>query len=100
MKDAFDDLERDLRAVVRARRRRRMPSLPMLAVLGALVLGGGGAVAATQIARDPEVEREGAKLALQAVSETIRAGGCEHPRRFTRRSGGPVLPSIARALPA
>jgi hypothetical protein len=101
MKDAFDDLERDLRTVVRARRRRRLPSLPMLAVLGALALGGGGAVAATQIARDPDAEREGAKLASQAIAESAHARGCEPARRSAGSvTDGPLLPSIARALPA
>ncbi len=101
MKDAFDDLERDLRAAVRARRRRRLPSAPVFAVIGALVLGGGGAVAATQIARDPHVDREGEKLAMQAATDTRRAPGCEHPTRFTHSViDGPLLPSIARALPA
>jgi len=101
MKDAFDDLERDLRAAVRARRRRRLPSVPMLAVLVALALGGGGALAATQLARDPHVEREAARLATRAANDTIRAQGCEHPRRFARSViDGPLLPSIARALPA
>jgi hypothetical protein len=101
MRDAFDDLERDLRAAVRARRRRRLPAAPALVLIGALALGGGGAVAATQIARDPDAEREGAKLAQQAASDTVRAPGCEHPTRFTRSTiDGPLLPSIARALPA
>ena len=102
MKDAFDDLERDLRAAVRARRRRRLPSVPMLAVLVALALGGGGALAATQLARDPHVEREAARLA-DAGGRTTRSArsGCEHPRRFARSViDGPLLPSIARALPA
>jgi hypothetical protein len=101
MRDAFDDLERDLRAAVRARRRRRLPSTPVLGVLAVLALGGGGAVAATQIARDPDVEREGAKLAAQAAADTIRSPGCEYPSRFTQSViDGPLSPAIARALPA
>ena len=101
MSDAFDDLERDLRAAVRARRRRRLPSAPVLGVIAALALGGGGAVAATQIARDPGVERAGEKLAMRAAEDTRRAPGCEHPTRFTHSViDGPLLPAIARALPA
>jgi hypothetical protein len=99
MKDAFDDLERDLRAVVRARRRRRLPSVPMLAVLVALALGGGGAVAATQLTRDPDVAREGAELAHRAVAAVTRVPACR-PARGRVADTGPVLPAITRALPA
>jgi hypothetical protein len=99
MKDAFDDLERDLRAAVRARRRRRLPSVPMLAVLVALALGGGGAVAATQLARDPDVDREGAELAHRAVAAVAHVPACR-PAHGHVAGGGRVLPAITRALPA
>ena len=48
MRDAFDDLERDLRRVVRARRRRRARRALVVAVAAVLALAG---VAASQIAR-------------------------------------------------
>jgi hypothetical protein len=99
MNDAFDDLERDLRAAVRARRRRRAPSAPLLAALVALALGGGGAVAATQISRDPDVSREGAALAERAVAASTRVPACR-PAHGRVADTGPVLPSITRALPA
>jgi hypothetical protein len=65
------------------------------------VLGGGGAVAATQIARDPGVDREGERLAMRAAAETTHSPGCRHPSRFPQSVvDGPLLPAIARALPA
>jgi hypothetical protein len=99
MNDAFDDLERDLRAAVRARRRRRLPSAPVLAAIGALVLGGGAAVAATQIAHDPDAGREGAALADRAVAAVARVPACR-PAHGHVANSGLVLPSITRALPA
>ena len=55
MRDAFDDLERDLRRVVRRRRRRRAQRALVVAVAAVLLLAG---VAASQIAQAPDVERE------------------------------------------
>jgi hypothetical protein len=102
MKDAFDDLERDLRAAVRSRRRPRLLRTPMLALAAALVLGGGGAVAATQIKSSPDERRQGIALAERAINDTHDTGGCSHagkPKQ-TVVTGIPVLPAIARALPA
>lgn len=103
MKDAFDDLERDLRAAVRSRRRRpRLLRTPMLALAAALALGGGGAVAATQIKSSPDERHAGVLLAERAINDTHDTGGCSHagkPRQ-TVVTGIPVLPAIARALPA
>ena len=101
MKDAFDDLERDLRAAVRARRRPRLVRMPVLALAAALVLGGGGAVAATRIATSPSAEREGIALAHRAVGDTIAAPACGRPAKTGRTTvgDGPVLPEIARLLP-
>jgi hypothetical protein len=99
MSDAFDDLERDLRAVVRARRRRRAPSAPLLGALVALALGGGGAVAATRLGSDPHAEREGAVLAGRAVAATGRLAACR-PAHGRVADTGPVLPALTRALPA
>ncbi|MDA0159198.1 hypothetical protein OM076_02885 [Solirubrobacter ginsenosidimutans] len=102
MKDAFDDLERELRSAVRARRRPRLLRTPLLALAAALVLGGGGAVAATQIKSSPDERREGIALAEQAINDTHDVGGCSHegkPRQ-TVVTDIPVLPAIARALPA
>ena len=55
MRDAFDDLERDLRRAVRRRRRRRAQRALVVAVAAVLLLAG---VAASQIAQAPDVERE------------------------------------------
>jgi hypothetical protein len=100
MKDAFDDLERDLRAAVRSRRRPRLLRTPMLALAAALVLGGGGAVAATQIKSSPDERREGAVLAERAINDTRDVGGCSQAGKATMVTDAPVLPAIARALPA
>jgi hypothetical protein len=103
MKDAFDDLERDLRAAVRARRRPRLRRTPMLALAAALALGGGGALAATQIKSSPKDDRAGAKLARSAVVDTYHSPACRRPTKPDRRhvvGDGPVLPSIARLLPS
>jgi hypothetical protein len=99
MTDAFNALERDLRAAVRARRRRRLPSAPVLGALVVLTLGGGGAVAATQIGSDPHVERDGAALAGRAVAAVAGLPACR-PARERIANTGPVLPAIKRALPA
>ena len=102
MKDAFDDLERDLRAAVRARRRPRLVRTPLLALVAALVLGGGGAVAATQIKSSPDERREGLVLAERAINDTRDVGACSHEGKpeQTIVTDIPVLPAIARALPA
>ncbi|WP_157591907.1 hypothetical protein [Solirubrobacter soli] len=99
MNDAFDDLERDLRAAVRARRRRRVPTAPLLGALVVLALGGGGAVAATQIGGDAHVERDGTTLAERAAEAVKRVPGCR-PAHGRVANTGPVLPAITRALPA
>jgi hypothetical protein len=102
MRDAFDDLERELRSAVRARRRPRLVRTPILALAAALVLGGGGAVAATQIKSSPDERRDGRVLAERAINDTHDVGGCSQagkPRQ-TVVTGIPVLPAIARALPA
>src|SRR4051794_41327020 len=88
MKDAFDDLERGLRAAVRARRRPRLVRMPVLALAAALVLGGGGAVAATRIATSPSAEREGIELAHRAVGDTIAAPACGRPAKAGRTAVG------------
>jgi hypothetical protein len=100
MKDAFDDLERDLRAAVRSRRRPRLVRTPLLALVAALVLGGGGAVAATQIKSSPDEQRAGVLLAERAVKDTHDVGGCRPAGRATTVTDAPVLPAIVRALPA
>jgi hypothetical protein len=75
---------------------------PLLALAAALVLGGGGAVAATQIKSSPDERRQGVMLAERAINDTRDAGGCSHAGkpRETIVTDIPVLPAIARALPA
>ena len=101
MRDAFDDIERQLAQATRARRRRRVPQMPALALVAVLALGGGAAVAATRIASDPDAERAGEKLAMRAVRDTSRASACSYSNRQPKPVLGDValLHGIAATLP-
>jgi len=108
MRDAFDDLERDLRRVVRARRRRRARRALVVAVAAVLALAG---VAASQISRMPDVEREVAvkppiaeveRVLVEAVKGTMNRPECRIadtavPSLVAER---PLVPQIAAVLPA
>ena len=101
MKDAFDDLERELRSAVRARRRPRLLRTPIIALAAALALGGGGALAATQIKSSPDERHDGVLIAERAIDETRDAGGCRPADRSRETvTDIPVLPAIGRVLPA
>ena len=108
MRDAFDDLERDLRRAVRARRARRVRRTLVVAVAAVLALAG---VAASQIARAPDVEREVAvkpsepevdRVLIEVVKATSRRPECQPtdvdlPAQPAAR---PLVPQIATVLPA
>ncbi len=108
MRDAFDDLERDLRRAVRARRRRRVRRALVVAVAAVLALAG---VAASQIARAPDVEREVTikppnaeveRVLFEAIKATMNRPECRiadtvPPAQVAER---PLVPQIASVLPA
>ena len=108
MRDAFDDLERDLRRAVRARRARRVRRTLIVAVAGVLALAG---AAASQISRAPDVEREvGVKppqaeverVLIEAVNDTINRPECRiadevAPVEVAER---PLVAQVTDVLPA
>jgi hypothetical protein len=108
MRDAFDDLERELRRAVRARRRRRVRRTLTLAVAAVLALAG---VAASQITRAPDVEHEvGVKprksevdrVLFEAVKASMRRPECQPaedvaPPQVAQR---PLVRQITTVLPA
>ena len=102
MKDAFDDLERELRSAVRARRRPRLLRTPIIALAAALALGGGGALAATQIKAAPAPSVRAPRWPTARSSDTLHAPACRYADKAHKRSSAtvPVLPAIARLLPA
>ena len=101
MRDAFDDLERDLRRAVRARRARRARRALVLAVAAVLALAG---VAASRIAETPDVEREVAgkpekaevdRVFIEAIKATRRRPECQPARNASRRRSAerPLAPA-------
>jgi hypothetical protein len=108
MRDAFDQLERDLRRAVRARRRRRARRALVAATAAVLALAG---AAASQLPRTPDVEREVAvkppkaevdRVLKEVMKTTSRSADCRvadavAPVRVGPR---PLVPEITSVLPA
>jgi hypothetical protein len=108
MRDAFDDLERDLRRAVRTRRARRVRRSLVVAVAAVLALAG---VAASQISRVPDVEREvGVKppkdevdrVVIKVFRDTVNRPECRIADLVAPVQIGPrpLMPQITSVLPA
>lgn len=108
MSKAFDDLEKQLRRAVRARRPRSSSWVrhgrrqTWVIVAAALLVISAGAFAAARIAHGQSAETQGRELALQAVRDTEHLAPCQRLESISRGltfAEAPVLSAITHLLP-